>query len=160
MSTVASQKNILCVNNDKFELVKNANRFVFCVRNSINLIENRDMKFNRAHKFHDLYRFFEVNECYWINHDSLKKIICEKLNQAVKIEEYRNEENLDYLLNFQCKYGWKNYCIATTLKNIRCRRDKKHGEYCTQHHKRNNILLRKLTKYNIREISTLIVHYL
>lgn len=159
MSTITSQKNILCVNNDKFELAKDLDSFVFCVRYTINLFEDRDMKFDRARMFHDLYRFLEVNDCYWINFDGLKQNIGEKLNQAIKMKEY-NKGNLDYFLNFQCKYGYKNYCIATTSKNIRCRNDKRYGNYCTHHHKRNIILLEKLTQHIIPEISTLIIKYL
>ena len=158
MDTITCDKNISRDNRDEFELSKNTKSFFDCVNYTIGLFDDQDLKFNRARMFYNLYRFLEVNECYWNNRTNLKQNIGKKLDEAVNNKHCK--ENIDFYLNLQCKYGWKNYCIATTAKNRRCKKGKKHGQYCTHHHKRNNTLLQKLTRNIIPEISTLIIGYL
>ena len=115
--------------------------------------------------FFQMYKFLDEKFDIWYNMDSrvsnmdrMKNVIKEKLEMLVY--NYQPKQYLDYYLNLQCKFGFENYCIATTKKNIRCRHNKNTGMYCNLHYNINIKRKKYLNKFINKDVSNIIITYL
>ena len=109
--------------------------------------------------FFQMFHYIDETFDIWNHLETMRDVIKTKLQMVVNFDN-QPKHYIDYYLNLQCKLGYKNYCEATTRKNIRCRHNKHTGIYCNLHHNMNIKRRKQLNKFINKDVCNIIIKYL
>ena len=132
-------------------------KFVQHIKSYILILETSCVH-DRCENYFQMFHYIDETFDMWYN-THFSNAIKSSLQMGI---DYNNQPRhyIDYYLNLQCKFGFKNYCAATTKKNLRCRHNKHTGMYCKLHHNINIKRKRYLNKFINKDVSNIIITYL